>query len=77
MTSGRTSTALEARTCKLCVACECAEPGCKTSLWVRFADHEYAARRTHHYVVAPGHPLAGAARVVIRDDEYEVVCEWQ
>jgi hypothetical protein len=72
-----TATATQEATCKLRVACECSDSGCDARPWVRFHHYEYASRRPQHYVVAPGHGLADALRVVIRDDDYEVVCAWR
>jgi hypothetical protein len=59
---------------KLCARCECSDD-CATPLWVGFAEHEFAARRSDHYVVAIGHARASEARVVIRGGAYEIVAE--
>jgi hypothetical protein len=56
--------------------CECADRLCQEKFVLRPPDYEATRKLSGCYLVAPGHRLDSATRVVLRTDAFEIVRAW-
>jgi hypothetical protein len=53
--------------------CECSDENCTKRVVVDYAEYNKIHEQRDHFVVVPGHELAGTERVVRKEDEFNVV----
>jgi hypothetical protein len=55
------------------ILCECGHPGCMEKIEIAAAAYERVRRFPTHFLVKPGHAIAGSERMVEQTDGYLVV----